>query len=131
MLIRHDGAAQLRVGAAVAQALALSPTTARVPPLLVKAAAGGGGKGMRIVPKALELRDGKWLTTSALGDAVASAAAEAAASFGSDALLLELYVERGRHIEVQVLADEHGNVVHLFERECRYLSSFFLLLCIL
>jgi acetyl-CoA/propionyl-CoA carboxylase biotin carboxyl carrier protein len=76
-------------------------------PVLVKAAAGGGGKGMRIVRSAEEL-DG----------AVAAAGREAASAFGDDTLLLEKYVERGRHVEVQVLADEHGHVVHLFERDC-------------
>jgi acetyl/propionyl-CoA carboxylase alpha subunit len=76
-------------------------------PLLVKAAAGGGGKGMRIV------RD-----RSELADAVAAARREAAAAFGDDTLLFERYVEHGRHIEVQVVGDEHGGVVHLFERDC-------------
>jgi acetyl-CoA/propionyl-CoA carboxylase, biotin carboxylase, biotin carboxyl carrier protein len=76
-------------------------------PLLVKAAAGGGGKGMRIV-RAPEDLDA----------AVAAARREALSAFGDDTLLLERYVERGRHVEVQVLADEHGNVVHLFERDC-------------
>jgi len=76
-------------------------------PVLVKAAAGGGGKGMRIV--------------RAAGDhdaAVAAARREAMAAFGDDTMLVEKYVENGRHIEVQVLADAHGNVVHLFERDC-------------
>ena len=85
----------------------------------MKAAAGGGGKGMRIVSTPLERSSGGWIATRELSEAVASAAAEAAASFGSDAVLLERYVAKGRHIEVQVLADAHGNVVHLFERECR------------
>ncbi len=76
-------------------------------PLLVKAAAGGGGKGMRVVR---EPRD--------LEAALASARREALSAFGDDTLLLERYVEHGRHIEVQVLADAHGNVVHLFERDC-------------
>jgi 3-methylcrotonyl-CoA carboxylase alpha subunit/acetyl-CoA/propionyl-CoA carboxylase biotin carboxyl carrier protein len=76
-------------------------------PLLVKAAAGGGGKGMRIVRTAGELPDG-----------IAAARREAASAFGDDTLLVERYVENGRHIEVQVLADTHGNVVHLFERDC-------------
>ncbi|WP_454857445.1 ATP-binding protein [Promicromonospora soli] len=76
-------------------------------PLLVKAAAGGGGKGMRIVREQAEL-----------APAVAAAGREAAAAFGDDTLLLERYVERGRHIEVQILADEHGNVLHLHERDC-------------
>jgi acetyl-CoA/propionyl-CoA carboxylase, biotin carboxylase, biotin carboxyl carrier protein len=76
-------------------------------PLLAKAAAGGGGKGMRIVRSDAELPD-----------ALASARREAKGAFGDDALLLERYLERPRHIEVQVLADTHGNVVHLGEREC-------------
>ncbi|HQR28254.1 MAG TPA: biotin carboxylase N-terminal domain-containing protein [Nocardioides sp.] len=76
-------------------------------PVLVKAAAGGGGKGMRIVRTAEEH-----------DEAVAAARREAAAAFGDDTLLVEKYVERGRHIEVQVLGDSHGNVVHLFERDC-------------
>jgi acetyl/propionyl-CoA carboxylase alpha subunit len=76
-------------------------------PLMVKAAAGGGGKGMRIVR-----------ATGELADAVAAARREAAAAFGDDTLLFERYVEHGRHIEVQVVGDEHGSVVHLFERDC-------------
>jgi acetyl-CoA/propionyl-CoA carboxylase, biotin carboxylase, biotin carboxyl carrier protein len=76
-------------------------------PLLVKAAAGGGGKGMRIV------RSGDHLV-----DAVTAAQREAASAFGDDTMLFERYVEHGRHIEVQIMADEHGNVVHLHERDC-------------
>lgn len=76
-------------------------------PLLVKPSAGGGGKGMVVVRSADELPG-----------ALASARRVAAASFGDDTLLLERLVERPRHIEVQVLADGHGNVVHLGEREC-------------
>ena len=76
-------------------------------PVLVKAAAGGGGKGMRIVRSAEEY-----------AAAVASAQREAKSAFGDDTMLIEKYVESGRHIEVQVLADGHGNVVHLFERDC-------------
>jgi acetyl-CoA/propionyl-CoA carboxylase biotin carboxyl carrier protein len=76
-------------------------------PVLVKAAAGGGGKGMRIVR-----------TPGEYADAVAAARRESQAAFGDDTLLVEKYVESGRHIEVQVLADAHGNVVHLFERDC-------------
>jgi 3-methylcrotonyl-CoA carboxylase alpha subunit/acetyl-CoA/propionyl-CoA carboxylase biotin carboxyl carrier protein len=76
-------------------------------PVLVKAAAGGGGKGMRIVRRQQDL-----------DDAVAAAKREAAAAFGDDTILIERYVEHGRHVEVQVLADHHGNVVHLFERDC-------------
>src|SRR3546814_2349114 len=83
------------------------PTNADEFPVRVKAAAGGGGKGMRIVRSADEF-----------DDAVAAAKREAASAFGDDTILVEKYVERGRHIEVQVLADHHGNVVHLFERDC-------------
>ena len=76
-------------------------------PVLVKAAAGGGGKGMRVVREAGELTE-----------AIAAARREAASAFGDDTLLIERYVEHGRHVEVQVIADHHGNVVHLFERDC-------------
>jgi 3-methylcrotonyl-CoA carboxylase alpha subunit/acetyl-CoA/propionyl-CoA carboxylase biotin carboxyl carrier protein len=76
-------------------------------PVLVKAAAGGGGKGMRIVREQADF-----------DAAVAAAKREAASAFGDDTILVERYVEHGRHIEVQVLADAHGNVVHLFERDC-------------
>ncbi|MEY8015370.1 acetyl/propionyl/methylcrotonyl-CoA carboxylase subunit alpha [Mycobacterium servetii] len=76
-------------------------------PVLVKPSAGGGGKGMRLVDDAARLRD-----------ALVSARREAASSFGDDTLFLERFVLRPRHIEVQVLADTHGNVVHLGEREC-------------
>ncbi len=76
-------------------------------PVLVKATAGGGGKGMRVVHGP----DG-------LGDAVAAGAREAAAAFGDGRLYLEKYLDRPRHVEVQVLADDHGTTVHLGEREC-------------
>jgi 3-methylcrotonyl-CoA carboxylase alpha subunit/acetyl-CoA/propionyl-CoA carboxylase biotin carboxyl carrier protein len=76
-------------------------------PLLVKAAAGGGGKGMRVVRRPEEY-----------DAAVAAARREALSSFGDDTILVERYVEHGRHVEVQVLADAHGNVIHLFERDC-------------
>ena len=76
-------------------------------PVLVKAAAGGGGKGMRIVRS-----EGEY------ADAVAAARREASSAFGDDTMIIEKYVESGRHIEVQVLADRHGHVVHLFERDC-------------
>ncbi|GAA2819095.1 acetyl-CoA carboxylase biotin carboxylase subunit [Saccharopolyspora taberi] len=76
-------------------------------PVLLKPSAGGGGKGMRAVHE-----------ESALDEAIASARREARASFGDDTLFVERYVSRPRHIEVQVLADQHGNVVHLGEREC-------------
>lgn len=76
-------------------------------PILVKAAAGGGGKGMRIVTSA-----------SGLEDAVAGAKREALAAFGDDRVFFERYVEKSRHIEIQILGDNHGNLVHLGEREC-------------
>jgi acetyl-CoA/propionyl-CoA carboxylase, biotin carboxylase, biotin carboxyl carrier protein len=76
-------------------------------PLLVKAVAGGGGKGMRVVGE-----------EGGLAEAIAAARREAAGAFGDDALLLERYVDAPRHIEIQVLADAHGTVVHLGEREC-------------
>lgn len=76
-------------------------------PLLIKAAAGGGGKGMRVVRDEADL----WAAFEAAGR-------EAAGAFGDDRLFLERYVERPRHVEVQVLADHHGAVVHLGEREC-------------
>ncbi|WP_081317354.1 ATP-binding protein [Microbacterium testaceum] len=76
-------------------------------PLLIKPSAGGGGKGMHVVE-----------APGALAGAIAAARREAAASFGDDTLFLERYVRAPRHIEVQVLADAHGGVVHLGEREC-------------
>ena len=76
-------------------------------PVLIKASAGGGGKGMRIVEQAIDLVD-----------AVAGAKREALAAFGDDHVLIERYVSRPRHIEVQVFGDHHGQVVSLFEREC-------------
>jgi acetyl/propionyl-CoA carboxylase alpha subunit len=76
-------------------------------PLLVKASAGGGGRGMRFVASLGEL-----------AAAVDAARREAEASFGSGAVFLERYVTSPRHVEVQVVADRHGNVVHLFDREC-------------
>ena len=76
-------------------------------PVLVKAAAGGGGRGMRIVQ-----------AEEQLADAVASARREALASFGSDTVFLERWLTAPRHVEIQILGDGYGNLVHLFEREC-------------
>ena len=76
-------------------------------PVLIKASAGGGGKGMRIVERAADF-----------DAALASCKREAINSFGDDAVLIEKYVQRPRHIEIQVFGDSHGNYVHLFERDC-------------
>ena len=76
-------------------------------PLLVKATAGGGGKGMRIV----KAEDG-------LEQAIESAKRESKSAFGNDSVFLEKYIDKPRHIEFQILADEHKNTIHLFEREC-------------
>ena len=76
-------------------------------PIMIKASAGGGGKGMVKV----ENNDG-------LAQAFAHARSEAKKSFGDETVLVEKYIERGRHIEVQIVADEHGNAIHLYEREC-------------
>ena len=76
-------------------------------PSLVKASAGGGGRGMRVVRNADEL-----------ADAIASAEREATSAFGDGTVFVERYVEGGRHVEIQVFADTHGNVVSLFERDC-------------
>ena len=76
-------------------------------PLLIKAAAGGGGKGMRIVVDKKDLKE-----------SIASAQREAKSGFGDERVFIERYVEKSRHIEIQILGDVHGNVVHLGEREC-------------
>ncbi|HJL60316.1 MAG TPA: biotin carboxylase N-terminal domain-containing protein [Pseudomonadales bacterium] len=76
-------------------------------PLLVKASAGGGGKGMRVVESDDEL-----------DEAVDGARREAAAAFGDDTIFLERWLSSSRHVEIQVMGDEHGNAVHCFEREC-------------
>ncbi|NBT93220.1 MAG: ATP-grasp domain-containing protein, partial [Betaproteobacteria bacterium] len=76
-------------------------------PVLIKASAGGGGKGMRVVEKAADF-----------AAALASCQREAKNSFGNDDVLVEKYVQRPRHIEIQVFADTHGNCVYLFERDC-------------
>lgn len=76
-------------------------------PILVKASAGGGGRGMRVVSSEADL-----------GDAVESARREAGSAFGDDTVFLERWLEKSRHVEIQILGDRHGNVVHCFEREC-------------
>src|SRR5699024_4097317 len=76
-------------------------------PVLIKASAGGGGKGMRVVYEPSQLKH-----------AVQEAKTEAKAAFGNDAVYIERYIENARHVEVQVIADSHGNVIHLGEREC-------------
>ena len=76
-------------------------------PLLIKAAAGGGGKGMRIVNNKNELKD-----------AVAAAKREAKAGFDDERVFIEKYIKKSRHIEIQILGDQHGNVIHLGAREC-------------
>ena len=76
-------------------------------PLLIKAAAGGGGKGMRVVPSEISLNE-----------SLMAAKREAKAGFSDDRVFFERYIEKSRHIEIQILGDAHGNVVHLGEREC-------------
>ncbi|MFI4935526.1 MAG: biotin carboxylase N-terminal domain-containing protein, partial [Caulobacterales bacterium] len=76
-------------------------------PVMLKAAAGGGGRGMRMVAK-----------PEAMAEAFARCQSEAAAAFGDGAVFLEKLIERPRHIEVQILADSHGDIVHLYERDC-------------
>ncbi|MBI5762394.1 MAG: acetyl-CoA carboxylase biotin carboxylase subunit [Planctomycetes bacterium] len=76
-------------------------------PVLIKAAAGGGGKGMRVVPK-----------ESDLASSIEAAQREANAAFGDGCVFMEKYITRPRHVEFQIFGDSHGNVVHLFEREC-------------
>jgi propionyl-CoA carboxylase alpha chain len=76
-------------------------------PVLVKASAGGGGRGMRVVEKEADL-----------ADAIASARREAAGAFGDDTVFLEKWLDKSRHVEIQIIGDRHGNLVHCFEREC-------------
>jgi 3-methylcrotonyl-CoA carboxylase alpha subunit len=76
-------------------------------PVLIKASAGGGGKGMRVVTE-----------SAAFAEALASCQREATSSFGNAAVLVERYLQRPRHIEIQVFGDQHGNIIHLFERDC-------------
>jgi len=76
-------------------------------PVLIKASAGGGGRGMRIVRSEVQL-----------AEALESARSEAERSFGDGSLLIERYIENARHVEIQIFGDAHGNVIHLFERDC-------------
>ena len=76
-------------------------------PLMIKATSGGGGKGMRIVRTSEELEDG-----------FNRAKSEAEKSFGNSEVYIEKYIDNPKHIEVQVIGDEHGNIVHLYERDC-------------
>jgi acetyl/propionyl-CoA carboxylase alpha subunit len=96
---------EIAAGAKPAQLAALASELGL--PLLVKASAGGGGKGMRIVREAAELPE-----------AVAAASREALAAFGDGTVFAERYLEGARHVEVQIFGDDHGRVVHLYEREC-------------
>ncbi len=102
--------AAVQAGVPTTEAIEVSP--GHVPeglpmPALVKAAAGGGGRGMRVVHAA-----------NLLDDAVVAASREAEAAFGDGTVFVEPFIERGRHVEVQIIGDAHGNVVHLGEREC-------------
>jgi 3-methylcrotonyl-CoA carboxylase alpha subunit len=76
-------------------------------PVLIKASAGGGGRGMRVVGSSAEF-----------ASALAGAKREAAAAFGDDRVLIEKYLQRPRHVEIQIFADQHGDTIHLFERDC-------------
>ena len=87
--------------------LPIVPEGASEFPVLIKAAAGGGGRGMRIVREAGQL-----------DEAMKSARSEAERSFGDGTLLMEKFIEGARHVEVQIFGDEHGNFMHLFERDC-------------
>jgi acetyl/propionyl-CoA carboxylase alpha subunit len=107
---RKDAAREVALAAGVpvvpSYSLADDPATYAYP-VLVKAAAGGGGKGMRVVRSADDY-----------AEAFAAAQREALSSFGDDTILVEKYVESGRHVEVQVMGDSHGTVLHFFERDC-------------
>lgn len=105
---RKDHAREIAIASGVPVVPEFVPGASDVSfPVLVKAAAGGGGKGMRIVHDAADL-----------DAAIAAAKREAASAFGDDTILIEKYVARGRHIEVQVMGDDHGNVLHFYERDC-------------
>ena len=106
-LMEKAGVPQLPSGELTPDADIAAMTKSIGLPLLVKAAAGGGGKGMRVVEREEELEA-----------ALEGARREAQAAFGDDTVFLERWLERARHIEIQVIGDRHGNVVHCFEREC-------------
>ncbi len=92
----------------VKDAASISKDVAKIGyPVLVKAAAGGGGKGMRLVASETDL-----------ADAMAAAQREAKSAFGDDRVFIEKYIDKPRHVEIQIFGDTHGHVVHLFEREC-------------
>ncbi len=76
-------------------------------PVIIKAAAGGGGRGMRVAHNQVSLRSG-----------LKQAIAEAKAAFGDPTIYIEKFIEKARHIEIQILGDQHGNIIHLFERDC-------------
>ena len=108
-MARKDKAREIAeaAGVPVAPRYEVDRVPADAYPVLVKAAAGGGGKGMHVVGNPGEL-----------ADAVATAQREAAAAFGDETLLLERYIEGGRHVEVQIFGDVHGSVIHLGTRDC-------------
>ena len=107
MLVAGVPCAPGYIGAEQADAALAREARALGFPLLVKAVAGGGGRGMRLVRKADELVD-----------ALAAARREAQSAFGDGTLMLERLIENGRHVEIQIFADAHGNVIHLGERDC-------------
>jgi len=100
-------ARQIAASAGVPVVTAIDPTAAIQFPVLIKASAGGGGRGMRIVNSAAQL-----------DEALQSARSEAERAFGDGTLLIERYIANARHIEFQILGDHHGNLIHLFERDC-------------
>ena len=100
-------AREVAVAAGVPVVPAIDPTAAIQFPVLIKASAGGGGRGMRVVTAA-----------SQLDEARKSAKSEAERSFGDGTLLIERYIDNARHIEFQIFGDRHGNLIHLFERDC-------------
>jgi propionyl-CoA carboxylase alpha chain len=100
-------ARQIAAAAGVPVVPAVDPKAAIEFPVLIKASAGGGGRGMRIVTSAAQL-----------DEALKSAKSEAERAFGDGSLLIERYIEKARHVEFQIFGDHHGNLIHLFERDC-------------